>query len=365
MTNKKFWSIIWILVLFVTGILVLNQRTAVNGNLIVGAILPLSGNTAFIGEDMKRGLNLGATPNFRLQYEDSGGETKKMVSSYQKLVATDKPAIIIAAGTGVEALIPLAEKDQIPLMITVSSASDLPRQGEYIFRYFTNADNDAPTMAKYATSDLGLKKFAVIYVQDQFGIDYKDIFEKEVAKNGGSVVIADSYKYTDFDFKTQISKIKQTDYDVIYVIGLDYQLVPLIQQIKNADITKQILSTGTIATADNIKKLGKTAEGIYLTAFCTDGSPESYVNKFKEKYNSYPGFFSEIGFDLDQLIINATKDGTRKEQIIKGLLATKAFQANTGVLSSDSYGEIIIPMCVKKITGGKIFNTATGNYSNY
>jgi branched-chain amino acid transport system substrate-binding protein len=81
----------------------------------------------------------------------------------------------------------LAEKDKTPLMLTAASASGLPALGEYIFRYFTNADLDAPVIANYAITKLGLKKIAVLYLQDQFGIDYKNEFSKEIVKNGGQI----------------------------------------------------------------------------------------------------------------------------------------------------------------------------------
>ena len=52
------------------------------------------------------------------------------------------------------AVIPLAEKDKTPLLLSVSSASGLPAMGEYIFRYFTNADLDAPVMVESRPSHL-------------------------------------------------------------------------------------------------------------------------------------------------------------------------------------------------------------------
>jgi branched-chain amino acid transport system substrate-binding protein len=360
--------IIGIIVLIIIVLLVsFNVKAPKAGELSIGTIIPLSGNMAFIGEDFKKGLDLALVnnPEIVINYEDNKGDVTALISAYQKLQTTVKPDVIISAGIGDLAIIPLAEKDNTPLMLTVSSASNLPAMGKNIFRYFTNADSDAPVMAQYTVNKLGLKKVAVLYLQDQFGFDYKNVFTKEITKLGGQIVAEESFQYTDFDYRTQISKIKNSGFDTIYLVGLDYQLVTVIKQIRELGIDKQIISIGTIATRDSIDKAGASIEGVYVTAFCVDGMPEKYVSEFQAKYNSYPGFFSELGYDIGKMIISASKGGNERDDIRAGLLAIKNFQTNTGLVSADKNGEMVMPVCVKQITSGKIYNTVTGNYSDF
>jgi len=340
----------------------------INNELNIGVILPLSGNMASIGEHLKQGLDLAVSdnPKIVLNYEDNKGDVTELVSAYQKLQATVKPNIIISAAVGDLAIIPLAEKDDTPLMLTVSSGSGMTKMGKNIFRYYTNADLDAPVIAEYAANKLGLKKTAILYLQDQFGIDYKDVFTKEMVKLGGQVVAAEPFQYTDYDYRTQISKIKNSDFDSIYLIGLDYQLVTAIKQIRELGIDKQIISMGTIASHNSIESAGPAIEGVYVTTFCTDSIPEEYVSEFQTKYNSYPSFYSELGYDIGKIIVQAAKNGNTKDDIRSGLLSIKDFQTNAaGLISANEDGEMMIPICVKKITEGKIFNTVTGNYSNF
>jgi len=139
----------------------------------------------------------------------------------------------------------------------------------------------------------------------------------------------------------------------------------MLQQIKDLGITSQVLSLGTIATKDAIEKTGNAIEGVYTNSFCTDGSPENYVTQFKETYSSYPGFFSELGYDIGKMIIKSAENNKEKEHIRENLLNTKDFQGNAGIISADKNGEMVIPLCIKKITDGKIFNTVTKKYSNY
>ncbi|MDD4989909.1 MAG: ABC transporter substrate-binding protein [Candidatus Pacebacteria bacterium] len=218
-------------------------------------------------------------------------------------------------------------------------------------------------MADYAVKTLGLKKFAILYLQDTFGIDYSKVFTEQAKKAGAEVVDEEMFTWTNYDYKTQLIKLKQKNFDGIYLVGLDFQLLTVLRQIKELGINATVLSVGTIATMENIQKAEGTMEGVYTTAFCLDESPEGYVAKFQQEYNSYPGFFSELGYDMVNMIKDAVqKKGYGKEKIREGLATIKNFSGNAGTVTADSTGEIIIPTCVKKIQEGKIYNTKTGKY---
>lgn len=358
-----------IFLVLVLGYTILRPRTKQNtGKIKIGIIAPLSGDSAFMGEDFQKGINLAAK-NFQqteLIFEDNQGTAQNMVSAYHKLKTINNSDVVIAISTGVEAIIPLAEQDKIPLFLTVSSASGIPAQGDYIFRYFTNADIDAPVIAKYATQTLGLKQFAILSLQDQFSLDYTRVFTQEIQKYGGKTVAQENFSWTDFDYKTQLTKLKDKNFDGLYLVGLDYQLLTVLKQIQEMQIKGNILSVGTIATKNSIEKAGNSIEGVYLTSFCIDETPENYVQKYQQEYNNYPGFFSGLGYDMINMIELAVKQNrASKEGIKKGLSAIKNFPSNSGIISADNTGEMVIPTCVKKIENGKIFNTVTGKYSNF
>ena len=106
-------------------------------------------------------------------------------------------------------MIDLAENDRIPLILTVSSTAGLPAKGEYVFRYFTNADGDTPVMAGYAFDDLDLDSFGILHVMDNFGISYAERFKEEVEKRGGRVLGTEGFQYSDLDYRTQLTRIKE------------------------------------------------------------------------------------------------------------------------------------------------------------
>lgn len=337
----------------------------------IGIIAPLTGNQAFIGQDFKEGMELAAEEvqargeKLDLIFEDSQGEVKIAVSVYQKLM-TNPPDIFISVNTGDEALLELAQNDKIPIVLTVSSTSGLPAKGGYVFRYFTNADVDAPVMATYAVQNLSLKRFGVLYLLDNFGISYKDVFKKTVKALGEEVIASESYQYEDMDYRTQLTKIKDKKIDGLYIIGLDYQIIEALKEIKELGFNTTLLSVGTIATKYALSLANNTAEGMYMTAFCTDQTPAAYQAKFRAKYNKEPGFFGELGYDILQFIDFASKGGkVSREGVKQNLLAIQDFESNSGRVHADATGELIIPVCPKVVRKGKIFNLVTGRVSEY
>lgn len=344
-----------------------NNSEKALANIKVGVIAPLSGNQAFLGQDFKEGVELKTRSNMSLIFEDSQGDVAKAVSAYNRL-KMEGVDVVVLAGLGDEAIIPLADKDNIPTILTVSSTGGLPAKSKYVFRYFTNADGDAPVMVKYIADNLDVKKIAVLNVQDNFGISYKDVFSQEAKKRGIEITKTEQFSYTDFDYKTQLVKLANTKPDMIYIVGLDYQIIQILKQAKELGINVKFASVGTIATSYAIGQANGLLEGIYTTAFCTDGSPEGFQQEFKAKYNKNGGFFAELGSDIMNFIeISSNNQSTEfsADKFVRELTSLKNYRANTGTVSSTKDGELKIEVCPKTVKDSKIYNFSTGKFSSY
>jgi branched-chain amino acid transport system substrate-binding protein len=366
-------TIVVLILLVVTINFAFFSENKTNDEFTIGVIAPLTGAQAFLGEGIVQGIKLAVNEmqangeKVKAIYEDSQGDVATAVSAYNKIKATSDVDVFVLVSTGDEAILDLAGKDKIPVILTVSSTSGLPSKNKYTFRYFTNADDDAPEMAKYAVNSLGLKKFGVLHLLDNFGISYSNVFSKEVAKLGGEVVVSESFQYTDVDYKTQLAKLAEKDIDSIYVIGLDYQEIEALKEIEELGIDKQIIAVGTIAGQYSLKDSQGAAEGVYVTAFCTDGTPAGFVEKFQSRYSSYPSFFAEMGYDIGEIVDRANKEGeVSTSEFMGNLHLIQNMRTNVGIVNTDSSGEIKIPTCAKVIQeDNKIFNLVTGQYSYY
>ncbi len=371
--NKAKIPLAIILVIIVA--LFINQTdTKPSDGLNVGIIAPLSGDLAYFGNDFMEGAQLAseninaAGGKMTLHIEDDQFNPAQSVSAYQKINATAKLDAVVTFGNAAdEVVLPLAIANDQVLFSTFSTASGFPAKDELAFRYFTNADTDAPIMAKYAFDQVGSRKVAVLNVQDSFGIDYAKIFSDKFTELGGSITGTEQITYTEYDYRTQLTKLLARQPDSIYLIGQDFQILIAAQQLKNLNFKGRLLTVGTIATQMSIEKSKGTLEGAYATAFCTDSTPKDFVIIFEKRYNKKPGFMAELGYDMIRILAESSDDGSINDakKISNNMLEIKNYQTNQGLVSSDQYGEIIIPMCPKQIRNGKIFNLTTQQYSNY
>lgn len=331
---------------------------------LVAVIAPMSGPLAFMGDGLRKGmlLNTDFVRDYEVIFEDNRGNGAEAVSAWRKITDVQHPALVIAAETGA-VLAPLATPGGTPLLLTISSASALADSSKGTFRYFTNADVDAPVIAEHAYKSRGFRKMAIVHLQDQFSADYARVFADTFTRLGGTIVTQESFNYPDNDFRAQLLRVRNSSPDAIYLVGLDYQLTGLVAQAKQMGLKQPLLAIGTIASRDAIQKANGLFEGVEVTAFCTDGPNPAFVDRFRKDYGTFPDFFSELGADLAAIVMKAK--GRDAGSFTQGLRSLGTMELNAGKVTEAPSGEIAIPACVKKITNGKILNLQTGRYSEY
>jgi len=259
---------------------------------------------------------------------------------------------------------PIAQEQKVPLLATVASASQIPAEGDHIFRLFTNADSDSPVIAGYAVDKLGFKRIAILYVDELFGHSYRDVFTKIVEKKGGEILTAEAITYTEWDYSTPLLKIKQAQPDALYIIGIENQITNAMDQMAVLDMLDiPLLAVGTIATPNGVAAMAKHDVAAYTSAFCLDAMPGEYLAKFMAKYEHYPGFFTTFGYDSVMVIKDAvSRRGNERAEIRDGLATVKDFASTVGTVSADSQGEMVFPMCPKQVSEKGVLDLVSGNY---
>ncbi len=333
---------------------------------VIGIVGPLSGQLAFMGEGIRKGMmsSKELTSSYSLIFEDSKGSGTDAVSAFRKLVDVQHPALVLVAGAGAEQISHIVTSVGPPVVFTIASASGLADAGKGAFRYFTNADVDAPVLAVHAFKTRGFRKMAIVNLQDRFCIDYARVFAGQFEKEGGKIVAQETFNHGDNDIRAQLLRIKNASPDALYLVGLDFQIIGLAAQVRQLGLKQPLLAIGTIATREAIDKAGGLFEGVEVTAFCTDGPDPEFVKTFKAANNgAAPDFFAELGADLAEIVLKAK--GKDAKSFADGLRSPGSMDLNAGKVTADPSGEMIIPACVKKITGGRMFNLSTGKYSDY
>ncbi len=177
----------------------------------IGCILPLSGRNAAYGNQALDAVLLAAgvfnsskeTP-IRILIEDSQSEPAVAGAAVGKLADAGVTCILGPLGSqeAVEAA-KEAQRLKIPIL-TLTQREGITEIGEYVFRNFLTAAMQVRTVVQYALTELGLRRFAVLYPDDPYGNEMARLFREEVRRKGGEIRKERSYKTDQTDFAEEI-----------------------------------------------------------------------------------------------------------------------------------------------------------------
>jgi len=330
----------------------------------------LTGDAAFYGESIRKGIDLAIKQvnnrndiregKIQIFYEDSKAIPAEGVSAFSKLINIHKvPAVIGDAVSSVTlAIAPIAEKDQVVILSPLSSAPAISKAGDFIFRNVPSDLFGGKIAAHFAVKNQSWITFAILYINNDFGVGLKEVFSNEVDVLGGKILLNEAYEQEASDFRTQLIKIKGLNPDVVFLVG--YREVPqILIQAKEMGIKSKFLGTGLLEDQNIIDVAKDAAEGLLFTQLqysieSSDSNVVDFINSFEREYGSKPNIISAYGYDAMQILNFAmVKSDLTPIDIKEQLYKINGFRGITGEISFDENGDVIQPMGVKIVKNGK------------
>jgi branched-chain amino acid transport system substrate-binding protein len=120
------------------------------------------------------------------------------------------------------------------------------------------------------------------------------------------------------------------------------------------------LSTPVFEDREILEKAGNAAEGViyvYYGGFNSQGGSEEvkkFMEAFRKKYNREPGYYSALGYDAMNIVLQAIKNsGLKSDDIRNALYQIKDFPGVTGNTTFDSNGDVRKPVILKTVKNGE------------
>lgn len=242
------------------------------------------------------------------------------------------------------ATIPVAMQNGVPVISASATADDgvtVDSKGnvnEYVFRLCFNDSFQGVTMASFALDNLDAKNAVII--QDKSS-DYAEglalNFIKTFEEAGGTVVAHEGYVKNDKDFKSILTSIKGKDFDVIFLPGYYQEAGLVIKQARELGISAPILGADGFDSPVLLELAGEEAlNDVYFSNHYSpldeDPMVQEFISAFKAKYNTDPGAFHALGYDLGKFIADAVAraESLTPEAVKDALAETKGFVGVTG-----------------------------------
>ena len=154
-------------------------------------------------------------------------------------------------------------KTEVPI---VNSAATDPTIPETIIPwYFTTIQDDRVqcyTLARRIFTDLGLKRVALLRINDRYGRFGVIKFKDAARRLGHPVVIEQKYLQGDKDFRRQLGIIQDSRADAIVVWGDQVPAAAILRQMKELGMKQRVFGSFRTIGDTLLKDAGDAAEGM-------------------------------------------------------------------------------------------------------
>ncbi len=263
----------------------------------------LTGPSALFGKDQIQAIEW-AVDEINAKGGVNGRKLEALIADHQaksetgiavinKLVGVDKAPIFVTAFSNVvKAVAPIADREKALMLSVGANSPEVKNLGEYVYTMFPLADIDMKALGNFMVAKQGKKRAAVLYVNQDTGIEGAKVFAKAFEDAGGKVVLNESYEETRSDFTGLVLKVRSANPDMVHIHSSVSDFTAIVAQMRQLGLTTQITSYQTAFNPKMIQQVGAGAEGIIVTAMAPppeeDPNVATYVDRWKKEFNREP-----------------------------------------------------------------------------
>jgi len=337
----------------------------------IGVFMSTTGTTANFGISSVNGIKMAADEinaaggingkQVELLVQDDRSDASEAATIVTKFVTQDQVNAVIGevASSRSIAAAPIAQNAKIPMLTPSSTNPEVTKKGDFIFRSCFIDPYQGAAIAQFAAKTLGAKSAAIMVDRKN---DYSTGLEKVISevftRFGGKIVATQSYQEGDQDFNAQLTSLKGSNPEVIFVPGYYNDVGLIAKQARDKGITVPLIG-GDGWDSEQLYKIGGTAlNGSYFTnhysPFDTAPNVVKFVNDYKKRYNSTPDALAATAYDAANIMFDAIKrskslSGT---DIRDALQATNAFPGVTGTVTFNQNRDAVKPIVMIEIKDG-------------
>jgi branched-chain amino acid transport system substrate-binding protein len=326
----------------------------------IGSVLSMTGPAAFLGEDMKAGMELaldeingkGGVNGKKLEWSfyDAESQTQKGLTATRRLLTQDKVEMIVGGGnmSGMAiAMLQLTEKAAVPFISTEGSMQIVTPVAERPWTFKSTVDDDQvmERLADYFNKK-SIKKIGMLADSSGFGQSAVEQLKKTAAARGLDVVY-ESFNPTDTDMTPQLGALKAAGVQAILCWTVTPAGVVAMKQAKTLGLG-DIPFVHSYGFVDKryMDLAGDAAKGVLLVSVkfpvgedLPDSDPAKprilALNKnFEARFKRRPNQFAAQTYDAIYLAKAALeKGGTDKEKVRDALAGIHGYNGVGGTFN--------------------------------
>lgn len=266
-------------------------------DLKIGAVLPMSGPNAELGEIFSRAASIAVdhinadkmlSKKLALAIEDSQATPQGGVIAMTKLVEVEKVPYVLGAYTAVsKAIAPIGDRAKVVTINGGAVGPDLAELGDYFWNVIPLVNFEVEVAVPYLVKERNLKRLALVYVDDPLGDAVLKVLRDQFPKAGGTIVGEYQVPRAAQQFASIAAKMRLDKPDVIYVASFGAQVAQIVKQLRDNGMSQQFVSYSAFSVP-TMAALPEAKGALYTTQL-VDWSVGSYGPKVAAEYKKRSG----------------------------------------------------------------------------
>jgi ABC-type branched-subunit amino acid transport system substrate-binding protein len=356
--NKKY--LFGIIVVLLIGVIVISIfKPKKENTLVVGSLLPLSGQVSAYGTMMQRGQLL-ALDEIKSKYSDS---IKISFFNTEHLKDVALSRLMEAKNNNIQYFVELFGSDQVEhcldyaynnnlfIFSGVDTKPGLVEMSKGNFACIMPSDADATREIFLWIEEQNMKNVAILYVNDDWGEGLLNSALYNLNNLSLNLVGQFDINRNQQSFTSTVTKIKEKNPDALCLFIYPDDGGRFIKEANRQNLKAEFYATENFTGNDMIKTAQNSAEGVKLIIPATSESNpvnKQMVEKYIEKYNEEPTIFALKGYDAVLVLYdvlqkakNITSEDYTIDDVKNVIRDNYHFYGATGDIRFDEKGEFI------------------------
>lgn len=318
---------------------------------------PITGDWSEFGVNFQRSVELAIEKlnaeggilgrQVRLSVGDTKGNPQEAATLAQRW--TSDPTVVAQIGafssSSSMAAQPIFDAAGMVQLSPTASHTDYAKGSPWSFGIVGTQAGEGPFNARFAYEDLGIRRIAILHLNNDWGIDTAQYFSQAFENLGGEVTGVEFYFDGESDFTAVLSKLQETDAEALFIASFYNDGAGINIQRQRLGWDVPVLGPTSLYSPQLIALGGDSVEGLYTATgfFALDEDPavQEYVSSFEAAYGASPNFHAALAYDAMMLLADAIEraGSTESEAIRDALAATENFPGLAGSITFTADGD--------------------------
>lgn len=349
----------------------------------IGAMLPLSGAFAALGQYTREGLELYLKDHHstlggrkvEVVWADDTNEPQVGLTQMRRLVEQEHVDLVfgpVAANVGA-AIVPYVTAHKMPTIWPIVSEDDMTQRtpSPYIVRTGWTSSQTTHVLGDYAYKTLHYRRVATIAYDFNFGWQSIGGFVDAFQSDGGKVVKQIWTPIVTNDFSSFLSALP-TDVDAVMCSFSGQTAINFMRQYRQFGLKAPVICQGNATDESTLAQEGPPAEGVltalHYSAALDTARNKAFVAEYTAAYGHGPSYYGEGGYVAAEFADKglAALHGNLGDPVafVKAVHSVTIKDAPRGPIAWDSHGNPVENVYIRRVEmrNGALQNTVLRTY---